>query len=102
MPPKRTASSNPGRVGTRPDYIYGVSNHTEDDCRPEDAFMQVYWPLYEEGYAYGHDGLFDLRLHMFFRPAMWKGNEVPRFARIVDPNVIAELEAIKARMYPRS
>ena len=22
-------------------YIYGIGHHTEDDCRPEDAFMQV-------------------------------------------------------------
>jgi len=28
--------------------------------------------------------------------------EVPRFARIVDPKVIAQLEAIKARMYPNT
>ena len=28
-------------------YIYGVGHHTEDDCRTEDAFMQVYRPLYE-------------------------------------------------------
>ena len=34
-------------------YIYGVGHHTEDDCRTEDAFMQVYRPLYEEAYATG-------------------------------------------------
>jgi hypothetical protein len=39
-------------------------------------------------------------LHMFFEPAERKGKEVPRFARIVDQDVIAQLEAIKARMYP--
>jgi hypothetical protein len=33
-------------------YIYGVGHHTEDDCRAEDAFMQIYRPLYEESYAY--------------------------------------------------
>ena len=61
-------------------YIYGVGRHTEDDCRTEDAFMQVYRPLYEEAYAYRNGGLFDLRpLHMFFEPAEWKGKEVPRF-----------------------
>ena len=41
-------------------------------------------------------------LHMFFEPAEWKGKKVPRFTRIVDQAVIAhlaELEAIKARMY---
>ena len=82
-------------------YIYGVGHHTEDDCRTEDAFMQVYRPLYEGAYAYRNGGLFDLRpLHMFFEPAEWKGKEVPRFTRIVDPDVIAQLEAIKARMYP--
>jgi hypothetical protein len=81
-------------------YIYGIGHHTEDDCRPEDAFMQVYRPLYEEAYAYRNGGLFDLRpLHMFFEPAEWK---MPRFTRITDPDVIAQLQAIKAHMYPAS
>jgi len=63
--------------------------------------MQVYRPLYEEAYAYQHGGLFDLRpLQMFFKPAEWKGKKVPRFTRIAAPDVIAKLEAIKARMYP--
>ena len=26
-------------------YIYGVGHYTEVDCRPEDAFMQVYRPV---------------------------------------------------------
>jgi Protein of unknown function (DUF1653) len=82
-------------------YIYGVGHHTEDDCRPEDAFMQVYRPLYEEAYAYRHGGMFDLRtLPMFFEPAVRNGQKMPRFTRILDPDVIAQLEAIKARMYP--
>jgi hypothetical protein len=37
---------------------------------------------------------------MFFEPAQWNGKRVPRFARIVDPHVIAQLQAIKARLYP--
>ena len=62
--------------------------------------MQVYRPLYDS-YAYRNGELFDLRpLHMFFEPAEWKGHQVPRFTRIVDPDVIEQLEAIKARMYP--
>jgi hypothetical protein len=81
-------------------YIYGVGHHTEDDCRAEDAFMQVYRPLYEESYAYRNAGLFDLRpLYMFYTPASWKGRQVPRFTKITDPAVIAELQAIKTRMY---
>jgi hypothetical protein len=63
--------------------------------------MQVYRPLYEESYAYRNGGLFDLRpLRMFFEPAEWGGKKIPRFTRIVDQDVIAELEAIKARLYP--
>ena len=45
--------------------------------------------------------MFDLRpLHMFYEPAKLQGKEVPRFTKIADPEVIAQLEVIKARMYP--
>jgi hypothetical protein len=90
-----------GPVNNYAYYIYGVGHHTEDDCRDEDAFMQVYRPLYEEAYAYRHDGLFDLRpLWMFFAPAERDGQKVPRFTRITEPEVLAQLKAIKRRMYP--
>jgi len=82
-------------------YIYGIGHHTEDDCRPVDAFMQVYRPLYESAYAYRNGGMFDLRpLQMFYEPARLNGKAVPRFTRITDPAVIAKLAAIRARMYP--
>ena len=62
--------------------------------------MQVYRPLYE-AYASRNGGMFDLRpLHMFYQPAMLNGEKVARFTRITDPEVIAQLQAIKARMYP--
>jgi hypothetical protein len=62
--------------------------------------MQVYRPLYD-AYAYRNGGMFDLRpLHMFYQPAQWNGKEVRRFTRIADPEVIAQLQAIRARMYP--
>jgi len=90
-----------GPVNNYAYYIYGVGHHTEDGCRSADAFMQVYRPLYEDSYAYRNGGLFDLRpLHMFFDPATLNGQTVPRFTRITDPDVIARLAAIKARMYP--
>ncbi len=46
--------------------------------------------------------MFDLRpLSMFYKPAkLSSGHEVARFTRITDPEVIAELQAIKGRMYP--
>ena len=82
-------------------FIYGVGHHTEDDCRSEDAFMQVYRPLYETAYVYRNGGMFDLRpLYIFYKPAIVDGREVPRFTRITDPDLIAQLQAIKARMYP--
>ena len=82
-------------------YIYGVGHHTEDDCRADDAFMQIYRPLYESAYAVRNGGLFDLRpLRMFYEPAQWQGNRVPRFTEITDPEVIAQLRAIRARLYP--
>jgi hypothetical protein len=34
--------------------------------------------------------------------AEWKDKQVPRFTRIVDPDVIEHLEAIKVRMYPNA
>jgi hypothetical protein len=37
---------------------------------------------------------------MFYQPAQWNGKEVRRFTRITDPEVIAQLQAIRARMYP--
>jgi hypothetical protein len=36
---------------------------------------------------------------MFYKPAIREGREVPRFTQITDAAVIAELQAIKARMY---
>src|SRR5262245_59988492 len=92
-----------GSVNNYAYYIYGVGHHTEDDCRTEDAFMQVYRPLYEESYAYRNGGLFDLRpLRMFFEPAECRGKQVRVFTKSIDQGVIARLEAIKARMHPSS
>src|SRR5246500_55314 len=82
-----------GSLNNYADYIYGVGHHTEDDCRLEDTFMQVYRPLYENSYAYRNVGLVDLRpLYMFYKPAIGEGRKVPRFTKITDPKVIAALQ----------
>jgi hypothetical protein len=80
--------------------VVGVGCHTEDDCRPEDANMVVYRPLYEDAEVYKAGKLFDLR------PLdMWMGNVTkddttfPRFSRITDPTLIATLEVVKLKMY---
>jgi hypothetical protein len=47
--------------------------------------------------------MFDLRpLRMFYQLARWKGKDVTPFTRIVDPELIAHLQAIKTRLYPTS
>ena len=88
-----------GPVNTYAYEVIGVGCHTEDDCRPEDANMVVYRPLYESS-VYKAGKLFDLR------PLdMWMGNVTkddrtfPRFQKITDMAVIAELEVIKNQMY---
>lgn len=89
-----------GAINNYAYYIYGVGVHTEDDCRPEDQFMQVYRPLYES-YVYRNGKMFDLRpLGMFYEPAIIDGKEIERFTRITDPTVLAALEKIKREMYP--
>ncbi len=89
-----------GAVNNYAYYIYGIGLHTEDDCRPQDQFMLVYRPLYE-AYVYMNGKMFDVRpLDMFYEPAMLDGVSVPRFVKIEDASVIAELKVIRQRMYP--
>src|SRR5258708_23263286 len=67
-------------------YIYGVGHHTEDDCRPEDAFMQVYRPLYETAYAYRNGGVVYPRpVYILYKPANVYAVEGTRFTRIPEP-----------------
>lgn len=84
------------------DYAYeviGVGVHTEDDCRPEDANMVVYRPLYEAK-VFSAGKLFDLRpLDMWMGEVVKDGIAIPRFQKISDPTIIAELEKIKNIMY---
>lgn len=84
------------------DYAYelvGVGVHTEDDCRPEDANMVVYRPLYEAN-VFKAGKLFDLRpLDMWMGEVTKDGKTLPRFQKITDEKVIEELEKIKKEMY---
>ena len=87
-----------GTVNNYAYYIYGVGHHTEDDCRPDDAFMLVYRPLYDS-YVYKNGKMFDLRpLEMFYEPAQVNGADIPRFVKIEDPAIIAQLREIKTQM----
>jgi hypothetical protein len=79
--------------------LIGVGVHTEDDCRPEDENMAVYLPIYESR-AYKAGKFYDLRpLEMWMGNVEKNGKIFPRFKKITDPNIIAELEKIKGEMY---
>jgi hypothetical protein len=89
-------------AGTVNNYAYEVLStgcHTEDDCRPEDANLVVYRPLYESS-VYKAGKLFDIRpLSMFLEDVTKDGKTFPHFQKIADSAVIAELETIKRKMY---
>ena len=88
-----------GPINTYAYEMVGVGCHTEDDCRPEDANMVVYRPIYEAS-VYKAGKLFDLRpLEMWMGDVTKDGRTFPRFQKITDPVVIAELEKIKSQMY---
>jgi len=79
--------------------VIGVGCHTEDDCRPEDANMVVYRPLYEAS-VYKAGKLFDLRpLDMWMGTVTKVGKTFLRFTKINDQRIITQLEEIKQKMY---
>ena len=79
--------------------VMGVGCHTEDNCRPEDANMVVYRPLYPAT-VYSAGKFFDLRpLEMWMGMVNKGGNIVSRFTKITDPEIIAQLKSIKKKMY---
>lgn len=86
-------------VGTYAYEVIGVGCHTEADCRPEDAHMVVYRPLHDS-VVYRAGKLFDLRpLEMWMGTVEKDGQTLPRFRRITDPNILAQLEQIRKEMY---
>lgn len=89
-----------GPVSSYAYEILAVGHHTEDDCDERDQFMQVYRPLYRDAYVYQHGKMFDLRpLGMAMEEVVVNGVSMPRFRKITDPAVIAQLEKIKKEMY---
>ena len=80
--------------------VLGAGHHTEDDARPEDMNMLVYRPLYESAGVYKAGKMFDLRpLHMFYEEVIKDGKTLPRFTKISDHKILAELTARRELMY---
>ena len=88
--------------GTINNYAYeliGVGIHSEEDCRPEDANMAIYLPIYESS-AYRAGKFFVLRpLEMFMGNIEKENKTMLRFTKITDPDIIVKLEKIKGEMY---
>jgi hypothetical protein len=79
--------------------VMGTGCHTEDECRPEDANMVVYRPIYESS-VYTAGKLFDIRpLAMFMESVPKDGRTFPRFSKITDRELIKKLEALRDIMY---
>ncbi len=88
-----------GAVNNYAYEVIGVGVHSEDDCRPEDANMVVYLPIYEAA-VYKAGKLFDLRpLDMWMGDVTKDGRTFARFTKITDANTIEELRKIKSEMY---
>lgn len=89
--------------GDEYNYAYelvGIGHHTEEDCRPEDAFVAVYRPLYESALVFRSGKLFDIRpLSMFTEIVVKDGKELPRFSYIEDPLLIQRLSHKRDLMY---
>lgn len=88
-----------GEVNNYAYEVLGVGHYTENDLPPENANMVVYRPLYKS-LVYEAGKLFDLRpLEMFLEEVVKDGKSSPRFKKITDENIIAQLEKIKKEMY---
>ncbi len=88
-----------GEVNNYAYEFLNVGHHTEDDCRPEDALLAVYRPLYN-AFVYRNGKMFDVRpLSMFTEEIEKDGVRMKRFTKVEDPAVIEKLETVKAEMY---
>ncbi len=93
-----------GAVNNYAYEVMGVGFHTEDDVRSGEAHFLVYRPLYEASVYKASKELgipcFDNRpLEMWMEEVEKDGKKFPRFQKITDPVVVAELEKIRGEMY---
>jgi hypothetical protein len=88
-----------GRENAYAYELIGVGHHTEEDCRTEDVYLAIYRPIYE-AYVYKLGKLYDVRpLSMFMETVEKDGQIIPRFTRIVDPELIERLKRRRDEMY---
>ena len=85
--------------------VLGVCFHTEDDARPGEEHFVVYRPLYDAPVYTASKKLntpcFDARpLTMWMGTVEKGGVQIPRFSRIVDPEILTKLMQVRNEMYP--
>lgn len=84
-----------GEVNNYAYEVVGIGHHTENDT----DFFVIYRPLYEST-VYKMGKFFDVRpVDMFMEEVVKNGEVFPRFQKIIDQKIIAELENIKNKMY---
>lgn len=97
-----------GAVNNYAYEVLGIGFHTEENAREGEAHFLIYRPLYEASVYKAAQTLgipcFDARpLEMWMDEAVeYQGEVVPRFRKITDPVVLAQLEQIRAQMYPQA
>ncbi len=80
-----------------------VNFHSDNPADFIATEVAVYRPLFSESMAYKNGQRFWIRPYIMFMELVEKdGQMVPRFQKITDPTVIAELVAIRDRMYSDS
>jgi hypothetical protein len=93
-----------GAVNNYAYEVLGVGFHTEDDTRPGEEHFLIYRPLYEASVYKASRELgvpcFDARpLKMWMENVEKDGQTTPRFRKIDDPAIIAELAKVRDEMY---
>lgn len=86
-------------AGTVNNYAYEVMGIGEDTEARDTQFV-VYRPLSTDSPAWQKGRLFYLRpLEMFMEEVEKEGKRLPRFTRITEPALLAQLEALRSSMY---
>ena len=76
-------------------YVLGIGINTEDDCGPRDANLVAYMPLYKDSPA----KIWLRPVEMFLDNVTKEEKTFPRFSKIEDEGIKAELSKIKKDMY---
>jgi len=84
--------------------VIGVGFHTEDNAREGEEHFVIYRPLYEAS-VYTASKTFNIPcfdnrpLEMWMGDVEINGNTIKRFTKIIDPEILKQLEIIRDKKY---